>query len=94
MRPSKPYTPIETQFLNPVREELRGAFTVVYKRPLSAKLSVRAPFALGLLIGFIMNRFVKDGVSFNKLTIDPADLSLTVQTQEYACHNKLDIKWV
>ena len=55
---------------------------------------MRSPFTLGMLIGFVMNQWVKHGYSFNKLEINPKELTVKLQVLKCAESNKLMVVWV
>lgn len=85
---------LEKQFLEPMKEELKSMFTVKWMSgKFSAALVVRNGFTLGMVVGFIMNQWVRFGYSFNKLEIDVSKLTVRLQVMEEAQCNKLTVVW-
>ena len=85
--------PIEKLYLNNMREELENMFSVRYNSDRCVRLYVRTPFTLGLLIGHIVNRFVRDGIGFDSMTINVKKLCVTLSVPEENEAAKLLTKW-
>ena len=86
---------LQTAFTDPIRQELGGAVGLCYHNiKHTAMLQTRSPFTLGLLIGFIMQRFVREGISFNRLTIDTKRLWVKIQAYEIKEQNCMRVEWL
>ncbi len=91
--PGRPY--IYKAFLDPLQDELGGTF-VLRNKPVknTAVVQTRSSFTLGLVIGFIMQRFVKLGISFHRLTIDTKQLTVRIKAHEDSAANSMDVEWL
>ena len=86
-------SPLQMYFLVPMRENLKSMFTVKYLTEMSALLVVRNAFTLGMVVGFVMNQFVRHGHSFNKMDIDVSNFTVRLQVLKEATANKLQVSW-
>ena len=59
----------------------------------SATIKCKTPFALGLLVGHIMNRWLRDGQGFDTLVIDTKENKATLTVCKEASKNRLKILW-
>ena len=91
---NNPSTPIESQFLNGLRDELSNLFTVKHKTKYQVTMLVRSPFTLGLLVGSIMNRFVHDGISWHKMVVNTKELSVQLGVSDQQQTNLLQMEWL
>ena len=91
---NNPSTPIESQFLNDLRDELSNLFTVKHKTKYQVTMLVRSPFTLGLLVGSIMNRFVRDGISWHKMVVNIKELSVQLSVSDQQQTNLLQMEWL
>ena len=87
-------TPIEETHLSTIYSELGNTVTTVVSNAWSAKLAARTPYALGMLIGCIMNLWVRRGISFDTLTIIPSKLMASVSIRDHPEENRLIIDWL
>ena len=85
---------IRDTHLTMMREELPALFTIEAESDQSAILVCKTPFALGLIVGFVMNRWVKIGISFNRMQIDTRRLTVKLQVLRNKDLNNLQVEWV
>ena len=74
--------------------ELPSLFKVKAETDQSAIIKCRSPFALGLVIGFVMNRWTRYGISFNKLEIDTKQMTIKLQVLRNKDLNDMQVLWV
>ena len=86
--------PIERQFLNGLRDELQGLFTVRHMSSYQATLLANTPFALVLLIAGIVNRFVHVGVSWHKMVVNIKELSVQLSVSDQQQTNFMQVEWL
>ena len=85
---------IQDSHLAGMRRELPTLFTVEAETDQSAVIRVNTPFALGLVVGFIMNQWTRYRVSFNRLVIDTRQLTVKLQVLRNKDLNDLQVEWV
>ena len=86
--------PIVMSHLSAIYDELGNTVTTVNSKARSAKLAVKTPYALGMLVGCIMNLWVRRGISFDLLTIMPKKLMASVSIRDHPEKNRLIIEWL
>ena len=59
----------------------------------SSTIDCSSPFTLGLLVGHIMNRWLRDGQSFDTLTIDTKACKVTISVCKEPSRNRLKVLW-
>ncbi len=74
-------------------EQLGGIFVILSNTNRKAKVKVKSAFALGLVVGNIYNRFIRDGVSFNLMVVDVESLTVELSVAKADCANALKVIW-
>ena len=74
--------------------ELPSLFKVKAETDQSAIIKCRSPFARGLVIGFVMNRWTRYGISFNRLEIDTKQMTIKLQVLRNHNLNAMQVLWV
>ena len=77
-----------------MRRELPTLFTVQAETDQSAVIVAKTPFALGLVVGFVMSRWTRCGISFNKLEIDTKQMTIKLQVLRNKDLNDMQVLWV
>ena len=54
----------------------------------------KTPFALGLVVGFVMNRWTRCGISFNRMQIDTQNLTVKLRVLRNQELNDMQVEWV
>ena len=85
---------IRDTHLSDMYRELPTLFTVKAETDQSAIIKCRTPFALGLVVGFVMNRWTRYGISFNKLEIDTKQMTIKLQVLRNKDLNDMQVLWV
>ena len=85
---------IQDSHLAGMRRELPTLFTVEAETDQSAIIRANTPFALGLVVGFIMSRWTRYGISFNRLEIDTHKLTVKLQVLRNKDLNDMKVEWV
>ena len=85
---------IRDTHLSDMYRELPTLFTVEAETDQSAIIKCRTPFALGLVIVFVMNRWTRYGISFNKLEIDTKQMTIKLQVLRNHNLNAMQVLWV
>ena len=85
---------IQDSHLAGMRRELPTLFTVEAETDQSAIIRAKTPFALGLVVGFIMSRWTRYGISFNKMVIDTKQLTVKLQVLRNKDLNDMKVEWV
>ena len=86
-------TPIEVQYIERLYKEWGCAMAVNEQSANSATILCRTPFSLGLLVGHIMNRWLRDGQGLDKLVIDTKACKATITVRKDASKNRLKVLW-
>ncbi len=84
---------IDQYLLRRMQEELGGMFVVQARFSSSCILEARSGFALGMMVGHVMNRFVRDGQGFDRMTINVRDFTMTVTLPKTPGQGRLLIEW-
>ena len=85
---------IRDTHLSEMYRELPSLFEVKAETDQSAIIQCRTPFALGLVIGFVMNRWTRYGISFNRLEIDTKQMTIKLQVLRNHNLNAMQVLWV
>ena len=85
---------IRDTHLSDMYRELPTLFKVEAETDQSAIIKCRTPFALGLVIGFVMNRWTRYGISFNRLEIDTKQMTIKLQVLRNHNLNAMQVLWV
>ncbi len=85
---------IRDTHLSEMYRELPSLFKVKAETDQSAIIKCRSPFALGLVIGFVMNRWTRYGISFNRLEIDTKQMTIKLQVLRNHNLNAMQVLWV
>ena len=85
---------IRDSHLEEMHQELPSLYTVKAETDQSAIIKCRTPFALGLVVGFIMNRWTRYGISFNRLEIDTKQMTIKLQVLRNKDLNDMQVLWV
>ena len=86
-------TPVEIQFIERLYQEWGRAMAAEEKSANKAIVECRTPFSLGLLVGHVMNRWLRDGQGFDKLVIDTKACKATITVRKDASKNRLKVLW-
>ena len=86
-------TPVEIQFIERLYQEWGRAIAVEDKSDNTATIDCKTPFTLGLLVGHVMNKWLKDGQGFDKMIIDTKACKATITVCKDARLNKLKVLW-
>ena len=60
----------------------------------TSDIKVEKPFMLGLLVGHIMNRWVKDGQSFDEMIVDTKNCNVRLSAHQDSRKNRLKTSWI
>lgn len=93
MAVDKKTTPIRRYFLNTFFENYISLFTIDEETHTCVNMVCSSPFTLGLLIGCVMNRFVRYGVSFDSMVITPSENRIVLKVRNNLNDNKMKIEW-
>ena len=85
---------IRDTHLSDMYRELPSLFEVKAETDQSAIIRCGSPFALGLVIGFVMNRWTRYGISFNRLEIDTKQMTIKLQVLRNHNLNAMQVLWV
>ena len=85
--------PIEIQYVEQLYEEWGCSMAATEKTKHTATIDCGHPFTLGLLVGHIMNRWLRDGQGFDKLVIDTKACKATITVRTDASKNRMKILW-
>ncbi len=85
--------PIDQWMLRRMQEELGGMFVVQARFSNSCILKARSGFALGMMIGHVMNRFVRDGQGFDLMSINVKDFTVALKIPRQPGHGRLLVEW-
>ena len=85
---------IQDSHLAEMRRELPTLFTVQAETDQSAVIVAKTPFALGLVVGFVMSRWTRYGISFNRMQIDTQNLTVKLQVLRNKDLNDMQVEWV
>ena len=77
-----------------MRRELPTLFTVQAETDQSAVIVAKTSFALGLVVGFVMNRWTRCGISFNRMQIDTQNLTVKLRVLRNQELNDMQVLWV
>ena len=77
-----------------MRRELPTLFTVQAETDQSAVIVAKTPFALGLVVGFVMSRWTRCGISFNRMQIDTQNLTVKLRVLRKQELNDMQVEWV
>ena len=77
-----------------MQKELLHLFKIEAESNQSAVIKTSTPFALGLVVGFVMSRWTRDGISFNRMQIDTHRLTVKLQVLRNQALNNLQVEWV
>ena len=89
----KKLPPIVEKFLHPMYDQLGGVFTIMSNTCRKAKVKAKSAFTLGLVVGYIYNRFIRDGVGFNLMVVDVENLTVEISVAKDDCANALKVIW-
>ncbi len=76
-----------------MQEELGGMFVVKERFSSSCILEARSSFALGMMIGHVMNRFVRTGQGFDLMSINVQDFTVALTVPRQPGHGRLLVEW-
>ena len=85
--------PIEQLYIERLYDEWSRLVKVSDSGKHTSDIKVEKPFMLGLLVGHIMNRWVRDGQSFDQMIIDTKECSVQLSAYGNASQNRLKILW-
>ena len=85
---------IQDSHLAEMRRELPTLFTVQAETDQSAVIVAKTSFALGLVVGFVMNRWTRCGISFNRMQIDTQNLTVKLRVLRKQELNDMQVEWV
>ena len=85
---------IRDTHLSEMYRELPSLFKVKAETDQSAIIQCGSPFTLGLVIGFVMNRWTRYGISFNRLEIDTKQMTIKLQVLRNHNLNAMQVLWV
>ena len=85
---------IQDSHLAEMRRELPTLFTVQAETDQSAVIVAKTSFALGLVVGFVMNRWTRCGISFNRMQIDTKQMTIKLQVLRNKDLNDMQVEWV
>ena len=85
---------IRDSHLSEMQRELPTLFTVEAETDQSAVIRVNTPFALGLVVGFVVNRWNKVGISFNRMQVDTRRLTVKLLVLRNKALNNMQVEWV
>jgi len=77
-----------------MRRELPTLFTVQAETDQSGVIVAKTPFALGLVVGFVMSRWTRCGVSFNKMKVETKNLVVHLQVLKDPALNQMKVEWI
>ena len=85
--------PVEIQYIERLYEEWSGSMSADLQDSNTATITCTTPFALGLLVGHIMNRWLRDGQGFDTLLINTKENKATISVCKDANKNRLKLLW-
>ena len=84
---------VEIQYIERLYDEWGRSMAATEITKHTATIECENPFKLGLLIGHIMNRWLRDGQGFDKLVIDTKECKATITVRTDASKNKMKLLW-
>ena len=84
---------VEIQYIERLYDEWGRSMAATERSKNTATIACETPFKLGLLIGHIMNRWLRDGQGFDKLVIDTKECKATITVRTDASKNKMKVLW-
>ena len=84
---------VEIQYIERLYEEWGRSMAAKEQSRHTATIDCGHPFTLGLLVGHVMNRWLRDGQGFDKLVIDTKECKATITVCSDASKNKMKILW-
>ena len=87
-------SPIALSHLNKLHDELGNVIKTERATAREATISVKTYYSLGLLIGSIYEMWTRHGIGFDKVTVIPKDLLLTVSIADHPSKNRLDVEFL
>ena len=85
---------IRETHIEQMQRELIHLFKLEAETDQTAVIVAKTPFALGLVIGFVMSRWTRCGISFNRMMIDTRRLTVKLQVLRNKALNDLRVEWV
>ncbi len=79
--------------LGNMQDQLGNMFYVKTLLSSYCKLQARSPFSLGMMVQHVMNRFIRDGVGFDKLTIDVHEMTMSILIPKHPGRGKMLVEW-
>ena len=86
-------TPVEIQFIERLYDEWGCSMAATKQTRHTATIECRTPFSLGLLVGHVMNRWLRDGQGFDKLVIKTKESKATITVCADATKNRMKVLW-
>ena len=85
---------IRESHLDEMRSQLPALYRIEAETDQSAIIRAKTPFTLGLVVGFVMNKWTQYGVSFNRMQIDTKRLTVKLQVLRSKHLNNMQVEWV